>query len=119
MEQQILEGNATFVSPKERIGLLLLPVLPVVIGWNVVAGLCIAPVNPLADTVMQERIPATMRAKVFGSMSAGVLAGIPLGTFAGGYIAAWIGIRTTLILMGAIYLVTTGALLVNPAMKKM
>lgn len=102
-----------------RFWMLLLPILPVIIAWNIVAGLCIAPVNPLADTVMQERIPTAMRAKVFGSMSAGVLAGIPLGTFAGGYIAAWIGIRTTLIVMGAIYLVTTGALLVNPVMKKM
>ena len=102
-----------------RFWTLLLPVLPVIIAWNVVAGLCIAPVNPLGDTVMQERIPPAMRAKVFGSMSAGVLAGIPLGTFVGGYIAAWIGLRTTLILMGAIYLATTSALLVNPAMKKM
>ncbi len=102
-----------------RFWVLLLPVLPAIIAWNVVAGLCISPVNPLADTVMQERIPAAMRARVFGSMSAGVLAGIPLGTFAGGYVAAWIGLRTTLIIMGAIYLVTTLALLVNPAMKKM
>lgn len=102
-----------------RFWMLLLPVLPIIIAWNVVAGLCIAPINPLADTVMQERIPAAMRAKVFGSMSAGVLAGIPLGTFSGGYVAAWIGLRTTILLMGAIYLVTTGALLVNPAMKKM
>ncbi len=102
-----------------RFWMLLVPFLPVIIAWNVVAGLCIAPVNPLGDTVMQECIPAAMRAKVFGSMSASVLAGIPLGTFAGGYVAAWIGLRTTIILMGAIYLVTTGALLVNPAMKKM
>jgi MFS family permease len=102
-----------------RFWMLLLPVLPVIIVWNIIAGLCISPINPLADTVMQERIPAVMRARVFGSMSAGVLAGIPLGTFAGGYIAAWIGLRTTLIIMGGIYLLTTLALLVNPAMKKM
>ncbi|MGH2495271.1 MAG: MFS transporter, partial [Ktedonobacteraceae bacterium] len=60
-----------------------------------------------------------LRARVFGTMSAGVLAGIPLGTFAGGYVAAWIGLRPTLIIMGGIYLVTTLALLVNPARKKM
>ena len=102
-----------------RFWMLLLPVLPIIIVWNVIAGLCISPINPLADTVMQERIPAAMRARVFGSMSAGVLAGIPLGTFAGGYIAGWIGLRTTLIIMGGIYLLTTLALLVNPAMKKM
>ncbi|HET9999549.1 MAG TPA: MFS transporter [Ktedonobacteraceae bacterium] len=102
-----------------RFWMLLVPALPVIIAWNVIAGLCIAPINPLADTVLQERIPAAMRAKVFASMSAGVLAGIPLGTFAGGYVAAWIGIRATLIIMGGIYLLTTFSLLVNPAMKKM
>lgn len=52
-------------------------------------------------------------------MNAGVLAGIPPGTFAGGYIAAWIGLRATLIIMGGLYLLTTLSLLVNPAMKKM
>lgn len=102
-----------------RFWMLLMPVLPVIIAWNVIAGLCIAPINPLADTVMQERIPAALRARVFGSMSAGVLAGIPLGTFAGGYVASWLGIRATLIIMGGIYLLTTLSLLVNPAMKKM
>lgn len=99
--------------------ILLLPVLPVIIVWNIIAGLCIAPINPLADTIMQERVPAAMRARVFSTMNAGVLAGIPLGTFAGGYIAAWIGLRATLIIMGGIYLLTTLSLLVNPAMKKM
>ena len=102
-----------------RFWMLLVPVLPIIVAWNVIAGLCIAPINPLADTVLQERIPAAMRARVFGTMSAGVLAGIPLGTFAGGYIASWLGLRATLIIMGGIYLLTTFSLLVNPAMKKM
>jgi MFS family permease len=96
-----------------------LPVLPVIIAWNVIAGLCIAPINPLADTIMQERVPAAMRAQVFGTMNAGVLVGIPPGTFAGGYVAAWIGLRATLVVMGALYLLTTLSLLVNQAMKKM
>ncbi|HVB72443.1 MAG TPA: MFS transporter [Ktedonobacteraceae bacterium] len=102
-----------------RFWILLLPALPVIIAWNVIAGLCIAPINPIADTVMQERIPAAMRARVFGSMSAGVLAGIPLGTFAGGFVATWLGLRATLLFMGAVYLLTTLSLLINPALKKM
>ena len=68
---------------------------------------------------MQERLPAAMRARVFGTVSAGVLAGIPLGTFAGGFVAAWIGLRTTILIIGVIYVLTTVSLLVNPATKKM
>ncbi len=102
-----------------RFFVLLWPVLPVIIIWNAITGLFIAPINPLLDTELQERVPAAMRAKVFGSISAGVRAGIPFGTFAGGFIAAGLGLSTTILLMGIIYLLTTASLLVNPAMKSM
>lgn len=102
-----------------RYFVFLFPLLPLLITWHVIAGLFIGPINPLLDTVMQERLPATMRARVFGTVSAGVLAGIPLGTFAGGFVAAWIGLRTTILIIGIIYLLTTLSLLVNPATKKM
>jgi MFS family permease len=102
-----------------RFWILLLPWLPLIIAWNIIAGLCIAPVNPLIDTVLQERLPAAMRARVFGTISAGVLIGIPLGTFAGGYVATWLGLRATLLVMGGLYLLTTSSLLVNPALKEM
>jgi MFS family permease len=102
-----------------RFWILLLPWLPLIIAWNIIAGLCIAPVNPLIDTVLQERLPAEMRARVFGSISAGVLIGIPLGTFAGGYVAAWLGLKATLLVMGALYLLTTSSLLINPTLKEM
>ncbi|HLX57028.1 MAG TPA: MFS transporter [Ktedonobacteraceae bacterium] len=102
-----------------RFWVFLVPILPVLIGWQVIAGLAIAPINPLSDTVIQEHAPAEMRARVFGTINAGVLAGIPLGTFASGYLVAWLGFRMTLLVMGALYFVTTFSLLVNPALKKM
>jgi len=68
---------------------------------------------------MQERLPAEMRARVFGTVTAGTLAGIPLGTFFSGYMVAWFGLQTTLLLMGILYLVATLSLLVNPALKAM
>ena len=98
---------------------LLFPVLPVLLTWHLIAGLAIAPINPIQLTVMQERLPTEMRARVFGTMSAGFLAGIPLGTFVSGYIVAWIGLQTTILIMGLLYLVTTLSLLVNPALKEM
>ncbi len=98
---------------------LLLPVLPFLIAWQIIAGLAIAPVNPILSTVMQERLPAEMRARVFGTMSAGTLAGIPLGTLMSGYMVTWLGLQMTLLIMGALYLLTTLSLLVNPALRGM
>ncbi|HET8839927.1 MAG TPA: MFS transporter [Ktedonobacteraceae bacterium] len=98
---------------------LLFPVLPVLIAWQIIAGLAIAPVTPIAMTVVQERLPSEMRARVFGTVGAGVLMGIPLGTFLSGYMVAWVGLHTTLLIMGTLYLVTTLSLLINPALRQM
>ena len=98
---------------------LFVPLLPVLIIWQLIAGLAIAPVNPILGTVMQERLPAEMRARVFGTMSAATLAGVPLGTFLSGFVVAWVGLQTTMLAMGAVYLLATLSLLVNPALKKM
>src|SRR5260370_15157177 len=65
---------------------LLLPILPVLLVLHAIAGLVFAPVNPLIDTVLQERVPAQMRARVFGTASAAVLVGIPLCTLPTGYL---------------------------------
>jgi MFS family permease len=98
---------------------LLLPILPVLLVLHVIAGLVFAPVNPLIDTVLQERVPVELRARVFGTVSAGVLVGVPLGTVASGYLVAWVGSPLTLALMGALYLGTALSLLLHPALKQM
>jgi predicted MFS family arabinose efflux permease len=60
-----------------------------------------------------------MRARVLGVLSAGVMAGIPLGTLASGFVVTWIGLRATLAAMGALYLLATLSILVNPELKAM
>jgi MFS family permease len=91
----------------------------VLLVLHAIAGLVFAPVNPLIDTVLQERVPAEMRARVFGTVSAGVLVGVPLGTVASGYLVAWVGLQLTLEIMGALYLVTALSLLIHPALRQM
>ena len=98
---------------------LFFPVLPIMIAWNILAGLAIAPINPLLDTILQVRLPVAMRARVLGTIGAGALAGIPLGTFAIGYIVTWVGMPVTLFVMGGLYLAATLSLLVNPALREM
>ncbi|HEY7418996.1 MAG TPA: MFS transporter [Ktedonobacteraceae bacterium] len=98
---------------------LLFPFFPVLVAWQIIAGLAIAPMTPIAVTVIQERLPARMRARIFGMIGAGTLAGIPLGTFVSGFVVEWIGLQTTLLVMGTLYLLTTLSLLVNPALHEM
>jgi MFS family permease len=102
-----------------RFWILLLPILPILIAWHIIAGLAISPLNPLLSTLKQELTPVEMRARVFGTIGAGVMIGVPLGTFIAGYMAAWIGLQLSLLVMGALYLLTTLSLLVNPALKAM
>jgi len=79
----------------------------------------VAPVNPLLLTATYRRIPPELRARVLGALTAGVFAGIPLGGLLGGYLIAVIGVRPTLLLIGACYILTTLSLLVNPAIREM
>jgi MFS family permease len=102
-----------------RFWFLLIPNLPIVIGWYALAGLAIGPINSLINTVLQERTPPALRARVWGVLSAGTMAGIPLGTFASGFVITWIGLRATLLAMGVLYLLATLSILVNPALKHM
>ena len=95
---------------------LPLPVLVPIYAFN---GLAVGPLNPIGMTVEQEITPVEMRARVFGATTAGYLAGIPLGGLVGGYLINWVGLLPALFTMGTAYLLVTGSLLVNPALKDM
>lgn len=112
-------GISFTVGGALRFWFLLIPNLPVVVAWFALAGLAIGPINALIDTVLQERTPPVLRARTWGVLGAGTLAGIPLGTLASGFVITWIGLRATLAAMGAIYLLATLSILVNPALKHM
>ena len=119
LPRRLTYGIGYTVGGALRFWVFLVPLLPVLLIWQIIAGLAIAPINPLTDTIIQERIPVEMRARVFGTINAGILAGIPLGTVVSGYLATWIGLQMTLIVIGTVYLVTTLSLLLNPDLRKM
>jgi MFS family permease len=97
----------------------LIPPLSVLIIFNLINGLAAGPLNPIIYTVEQERVPQKMRARVFGTVTAGAYLATPLGAFVGGYLVQGIGLQAALIALGACYSVTTASLLVNPALRKM
>jgi MFS family permease len=108
-----LGGGTRFLA------LAIFPILPVQLAVEGGAGLCLGQINPLTRTLEYERVPAALRARVFGTITAGVMLGAPLGGLLSGLCAAAIGAQATLLVFGAIYLLATLSLLVNPALKGM
>lgn len=112
-------GIGYLVGGALRFWVFLVPFFPLLVVWQIVAGLAISPVNPLSDTVLQERSPLEMRTRVFGTFNAVILVAVPLGTFLSGFVVTWFGLRLTLVIMGTLYLLSTLSLVLNPALKKM
>jgi MFS family permease len=91
----------------------------VLVALFAVCGLFIGAINPIFDTVAYERVPAGLRARVFGVLTAGAMLGSPLGGLVAGAIVPGIGIMPSLLLFGAVYTVATVSLLVNPSLHGM
>jgi len=91
----------------------------VLVALFAVCGLFIGAINPIFDTVVYERVPAGLRARVFGVLTAGAMLGSPLGGLIAGAIVPGIGIMPSLLLFGAIYTLATVSLLVNPSLRGM
>ena len=119
LPRQLTLGVGFTMGGAVRYWILLVPLLPLLVVAYAIAGLGIAPINSLIDTVLQERTPVEMRARVFGSTTAGAYIGIPFGALLGGVLVTTVGIQVCLTIMGFGYLLTTLSLLVNPALKKM
>ncbi len=97
----------------------LVPPLSILIITNIICGLAAGPLNPIMYTIQQEQVPPEMRARVFGTMTAGGFLAMPFGAVLSGYLVEWIGIQLSLVVIGACYLATTASLLVNPAIRGM
>ena len=96
---------------------LLAPFPVAMIAVQALCGFFIGPVNPLIDTIAYERVPAAMRARVFGALTAGVMLGAPLGGLLAGVLAPAIGVEPSMLLFGVVYSVATLSLLVNPRLR--
>ncbi|HEY0605378.1 MAG TPA: MFS transporter, partial [Herpetosiphonaceae bacterium] len=99
--------------------LALFPPLPVLLVLHALAGIAAGSLNPILATVQYERVPSAMRARVFGTITAGAFLAMPLGVLLTGYALEWVGLRPVLLALGSLYLITTLSLLINPALREM
>lgn len=93
--------------------------LPVVVAVVAVSGLGVGAINPIISTIELERVPAGMRARVYGVIGAAAWAAMPAGSLAAGYAVEHVGLTTTLYVVGAAYLVASLTPLLGGAWKRM
>lgn len=94
------------------------PPLAVVLTGCAVTGLACGAINPVMTAVYFQRVPDRMQSRVFGTTSAGVMLGMPIGAVGSGLAIDLLGLRATLIATGVLYLVTTLAPLLFPVWRQ-
>jgi hypothetical protein len=98
---------------------VLLPMPPVIVvaGAIAIAALFVEPGNPLFDTIMQERVPAGMRGRVYGAFGALSVSLRPVGLLGYGLLLDQVGLRTTLFLFAGVNLLVPVCLLLLPVVQ--
>lgn len=99
--------------------LVTMPSLEVIAAAIFFNALFLEPVNPLYMTIMQERVPARMRGRVFGASMAIAMSTLPLGMIGYGYLLEATSLQTTLILLASVNLLLPLGMLLVPAFHAM
>jgi MFS family permease len=119
-----LPRRITFVScflvwAADYLVLATLPPLPLTLAALALGGLAVGPINPLLGTLQFELVPATLRGRVFGAVTAGAWAAIPAGVLLGGVVVQAIGVAATFFGIGVCYVAVTAYGFFNPAFREM
>lgn len=108
-----------FVWASDYLVLATLPPLPLTLAALAIGGFAVGPINPLLGTLQYKLVPAELRGRVFGAVTAGAWAAIPAGVLLGGAVVELVGVRSTLFGIGALYVAVTGYGFLNPAFRAM
>ena len=85
----------------------------------VLAGVAAGPINPIIATVLQERVPAALRGRVFGATRAAGFATIPLGMLIAGALVEVAGVRPVLLAIAVGYIGATVTMTLRPAFREL
>jgi MFS family permease len=84
-----------------------------------VRGFLTSPYNPVASTLLHERVPRRLLGSVFGAIGAIGIVGEPIGLVAGGQLVEHAGLQTAIIAVGVGYAIVTALLIASPAVRAM
>jgi MFS family permease len=121
---QRLPRHATFVGAFILTGFrfwvyALYPPIWTLVAVTLVTSIGAGPLNPIIAAIEFERIPAAMRGRVFGAITASAWIAMPLGMLLGGVLTDKLGIFIMMIGLAITYLITTASMAFIPAMKEM
>lgn len=117
--RRILFGTAFVLAGLRFILFALIPPLGVLLVALAGIGFTVGWLNPIISAVLYEQTPKTMRARVFGLISAGVLVAMPLGGLIGGFLLERVGFQLALWLYAPFYIMAGASILVIPAARQM
>ena len=106
-------------GPPPYIAMALDLPVPALLSVFLLAGLSAGSINPLLDSVLYEKIPRGMRARVLGALTTGVTAGMPLGSLLGGVAVEQAGLLPVLLFVAGVYAVVTLAPLVGRSWREL
>ena len=86
------------------LGAAAAPPLPWIVAVFALSGFAAGAINPLIGALKLERVPAHMRARVYGVIGAAAWAAIPLGALAAGVAVDRFGTTPVLLTVGCCYL---------------
>ncbi|HJQ14821.1 MAG TPA: MFS transporter [Anaerolineales bacterium] len=121
---QRLPRHATFIGAFVLTGFrfwvyALYPPIGVLIAVTLITSIGAGPLNPIIGAIEFERIPAHMRGRVFGAITAGAWIAMPLGMLLGGILTDRLGTFIMMIGLAITFLITTLSMAFVPAMKEM
>jgi MFS family permease len=119
-----LPRHTTFVGAFMFTGLrfwvyALYPPVWVLTLVTLITSIGAGPLNPIIGAIEFERIPANMRGRVFGAITAGAWIAMPLGMLLGGVLTDRLGTFVMMIGLAIAFLLTTLSMAFIPAMKQM
>jgi MFS family permease len=97
----------------------LLPLFPIMIAANVAIGIVAGPLNPMIRTLLQERTPPELLARVFGTVVALAVLATPAGVLLAGYLIESIGVQNTIIAIAVGSVVVGGSLFFSRPLRTM
>ncbi|MGA7673034.1 MAG: MFS transporter [Nitrolancea sp.] len=99
--------------------MVMLPSLPILLAAIAIEAFCFEPINPLLISIYQERTPAGMRGRVFGTANAIAVGTLPIGTIIGGFLLAGPGLVPTIVIIAVACAVHVAFMAALPAFRDM
>jgi MFS family permease len=108
--------GAWILAATPLVVLALAPPLALAAAALALSGFGLGPLNPLAMTVMQERIPTDLRARVFGASFASSIVAAPAGVLLAGLLVEALGVQAVVGGIAVGLMLLTIPLLLSPAL---